>query len=191
MKNYLKCIPFSLLLLFASCGGSEDEVEYNEQQDDAIVELDYDEFSKEVNALETKILKETVPSDSLLRSAVTKFQDFASEWPDDPKSPDYLFKASDYALTLNQPAKSVKILDKILNLYPDYDKREDVLYIKADHLDWELRDTTRAKAAYQEYIDNYPETQRAEDARLRIQFIHLSFEEYAKKIISEYEAQAN
>ena len=190
MKKLLKYIPLACFLALASCGGDDDTV-YNEQQDDAIKEYDYDEFLAETEALEKRILAAKVPSDSLLKSAITKFQDFANLWPEDPKSPDYLFKASDYAMMVDQPAKSVKILDKILEQYPDYDKMEDVMYIRADHLDWELRDTTRAKEAYQAYIDKYPDSQRAQDAAIRIKFIHLSFDEYAEKIISEYEAQAN
>lgn len=173
-------------LALASCGG-EEEVVYDETQDDAKVEVDYDEYSAELDELEAKIAKDPSNED-LLKEATTKFQDFAGFFPDDPKAPDYLLKASDFSLTLLFPEKSVKILDRIINDYPDYDKMEDVLYIRADHLDWELRDTTRAKEAYQTYIDRYPNSQRAKDAELRIKYIALSFEEYAEKIIGEYEA---
>ena len=190
MKKLIKYLPLCAVIALAACKNEDDTV-YDEQQESAIKEYDYDEFSTEVENLEKRILAQEVPSESLLKAAITKFQDFAGLWPDDPKSPDYLFKASDFAMAVNQPEKSVKILDRIINNYPDYNKMDDVLYVKADHLDWELRDTTRAKEAYQAYIDRYPESPRAEDAALRIEYIHLSFEEYALKIINEFEAQNN
>lgn len=181
----LKFFTLIFAMTLFACGG--EEVEYDEQQEGGNVIPDYATFSAEVDELEAKI-NENPSDEDLLKQAITKFQDFAGFFPEDPKSPDYLLKASDFSLMVKLPEKSVKILDRIIDKYPDYDKMEDVLYIRADHLDWELRDTTKAKAAYQTYIDKYPNTSRAEDAALRIKYIALSFEEYAAKIISEYEA---
>jgi outer membrane protein assembly factor BamD (BamD/ComL family) len=171
-----------------SCGG-EDATEYNETQEDGSIEIDYDELSQELVDLEKEILESEMPDEELLKEATTKFQDFANEFPDDPKSPDYLLKASDFSLALDLPSKSVKILNQIIDKYPDYNRMEDVMYVKASHLDFNLRDTTRAKEAYREFIEKYPNSELIDDCEIRIKFISYSLEEYADKLIKDLESQ--
>lgn len=181
----LRYIPFVLVTVLVSCGGTdEEEVVYDEQQPKDKRVVDYDEFTQECEELETEILSTTVPDEEKMREAVTMFQDFAGYFPDDPKAPSYLFKASDYAHQLKQPEKSVKILNNIINTYPDYDQMLDVYYSKASQMDWELRDTTGAKEAYQLIIDNYPEDNRAKDAALRIKYIAYGFDEYSEMVVN-------
>ena len=125
-----------------------------------------------------------------LKEAVTKFQDFANTFPDDERAPEFLLKASDFSNALKLPEKSGKILDRIIKDYPEYEKMEDIYYVRAVYLDFDLRDTTRAKEAYQTYIDKYPNSgQRVLDAQTRIDNIAYSIEELAEKFIQELEAQ--
>lgn len=173
-------------VLLTSCGG--DNTEYNEKQAGANT-VDRDSLLKTVEDLEAEILAQSTPDKELLSEAVTKFQDFAGFFPEDPLSPDYLLKASDFAMTLNEIERSVNILDKIISKYPDYSRLEDVMYIKASHIDLNLRDTTRAKQAYQEFMDKYPNSEMIDDAENRIQYISLSIEELAEKFMKELEEQ--
>ena len=178
----LKFLPLLLGLIFISCGG-EEEVEYTEKEESALPTADYDELSAELDSLELVIAEN--PSDKkAIRKAITRMQDFADFFPDDAKAADYLLKASDLCLMVDEPAMSVKILDKILNKYPDYEKISDVLYVKADHLDWELRDTIKAKETYQKFIDTYPHDNRAADAKLRIKYIAYGWEAYTNMVIN-------
>lgn len=191
MKNYFPVlkpvlIPVFIFSLLISCGGN-DETVYDEKQDDLISKVDYTEFSNELIALENKILSQTPPDKALMQEATTKFQDFAGYFPEDPKAPEYLLKASDYALTLGQPEKSVKILSRIITDYPQYNRMEDVMFNKASHLDFELRDTTNAKEAYQQFIDKFPNSDLVDDAQSRIDNISLSLEELANKFIEDLE----
>lgn len=190
MKNYFQkvrlfLIPVVMSIAIVSCGG--DDTVYDEKQEDLTPKVDYTEFSKELVDLEKKILSQTPPDKNLLQEATTKFQDFAGYFPEDPKSPDYLLKASDYALTLGQVEKSVKILTRIITDYPTYNRMEDVMFNKASHLDFELRDTTEAKVAYQEFIDKFPNSDLVDDAQSRIDNISLSLEELANKFIQDLE----
>ena len=122
-----------------------------------------------------------------IEDAITRFQDFAALFPEDPKAPDYLLRASDLALISDQPQKSVKLLNRIINDYPDYPKMEDVKYNRASHLDFELRDTTKAKEAYQEFIDTYPNSPLINDCKSRIENIQYSLEELTEKFMNELE----
>lgn len=178
-------VPVMLVMTAIACGG--EEVIYDEKQDDFVSRVDYDTFCMELQDLENRILAQPAPDENLLKEATTKFQDFAGYFPTDPKAPEYLLKASDFALALGQVEKSVKILDRIINEYPDYNRMEDVMYNKADHLDFNLRDTTAAKIAYQEFIDKFPNSELVDDAQSRIENIALSLEELAEKFSKQLE----
>src|SRR5690606_36004354 len=91
------------------------------------------------------------PDKALFRKVITEFQNYALLFPEDPISPEYLLKASDYAHGIKQYEKSVKILDRIIANYPQYEKLESVKFVRASHIDFELRDTTKAKKAYADF----------------------------------------
>ena len=176
-------------IIFTSCSG-EVETEYNEKQEEGYIipHADYDTYLKECIDMENKINSNVNnPDKKLLEDAMVKFQDFAGFFPDDVKSPDYLFKASDYALTLGKVEKSIKILNQIINDYPNYAQMESVLFNKASHLDFEMRDTTLAKQTYKEFIAKYPNSDLVDDAQSRIENIALSLEELADKFIKDLE----
>lgn len=181
----------SAALIFAvSCGSGEDDTVYDEQQDAHLPELDYDTFSAELVELENEILNTSPRNKEKLKEAVTKFQDFASHFPDDPEAPNYLLKASDFALELTQYEKSIKILDWIIRDYPDYERMEDVMFNRASHLDFEMRDTTAAKQAYQDFIAKYPSSEMVDDAEARIKYIAYSLEELPELFMKLNEEQA-
>lgn len=174
--------------LIHSCGS--DETIYDETQEDYVPDApDYETFSKELQTLEDKIIKSQTPDETLLKDAITKFQDFAAFFPEDAKSPDYLLKASDYALLIGQPEKSVKLLVRIIEEYPNYNRMESVMFNKASHQDFELRDTTNAKISYQEFIDKYPNSDLVDDAQNRIKYISLTLDQLADKFIKELESK--
>lgn len=177
----LKYLPISLGLVLISCGG--DDTDYTEQEESYIPTANHEEISAELDSLEL-VISENPSDKTTIKKTITRMQDFADFFPDDEKAPHYLLKASDLCLLVDEPSMSVKILDRILKNYPDYEKISDVLYVKADHLDWELRDTTSAKEAYQEFIDTYPNDNRALDAKLRIKYIAFGWEEYTNMVIN-------
>lgn len=170
-----------------ACGGEEETQEKTEETADS-QSLDTTQFLNDLAALEARLEDDLIdPEEEDLKSAITMFQDYAGLFPEDPKSPDYLFKASDISLTTGNARKSVKILDRIMNEYPNYERLEDVMFNKASHLDFELRDTTPAKEAYQTFIAKYPESELVDDAESRIVNIQYSLEELAEKFLREME----
>ena len=124
-----------------------------------------------------------------MKEAITAYKDFAAIFPEDPKAADYLLKASDFSYMVGQNEKSVKILDQIIRDFPDYKRMEDVKYNRASHLDFELRDTTAAKEAYQAFIDEYPNSPLVNDCKARIPMIRYSAEELIEKFQADAAAQ--
>jgi len=162
---------FSAFIL--ACSGNGEDTAYDETQEDYLPDApDYETYSAEMKDLENRILVS-----------------FAGYYPDDAASPDYLLKAADYALALGQPEKSVKILTRIIDEYPNYDRMESVMFNKASHQDFELRDTTNAKNSYREFIAKFPNSDLVDDAKNRIENISLTLDELADKFIKEMESK--
>ena len=187
----MKKLFFVLIILSLGLNSCGDDTEYNEKQEDTSVVVDKEALLAEVADLDAKIAASPTPDPELLKKAVSLYQDYAGVFPEDPKSPDYLLKASDFAMALNQPEKSVKLLNKIIAKYPKYSRMEDVMYVKASHLDLNLRDTTRAKEAYYEFMEAYPNSELIDDCESRIKNIKYSIEELAEIFIKDLEAGAN
>lgn len=166
-------------LLMVACSG-EDNSGTEEISEDGRPVADYDSLKSEIDKLEAEINATNNPNDELLKKGILKFQEFAGFFPEDPLAPDYLLKASDFSYQTKQFEKSVKILNRIIADYPDYNRMEDVLFNKASHLDFELRDTTQAKEVYQEFIEKYPESELVDDAEARIKYISYSAEDLIK-----------
>jgi len=188
-KNLFFALFIAGTALFSACGSSTDESAATNGNE---IELDTAKFLKDLADLEARIDHSLdIPSETDLKQAIVSFQDYAAIFPDDPKSPDYLLKASDFSHMLTQYEKSVKILDQIIANYPTYKKMEDVKYNRASHLDFELRDTTKAKLAYQSFIEEYPNSPLVNDCKSRIENIRYSLEELFEKFEAENAAGAN
>ena len=138
----MKRIQFLALALifsgvFFSCGNEENSDEVVIETTIPDMEVDTAQFLADLNALESRINNNAeMPKKDDLKSALVAFQDFASIFPDDPKAPEYLLKASDIALTTEQDQISVTLLEQIIDQYPNYSRMEDVKYKRASHLDF-------------------------------------------------------
>lgn len=174
-----------------SCGSDKDKSGQDETAQDGII-VDTAKFLVDLAALEKRINDNVnSPNEKDLKKAIGSFQDYAAIFPEDPKSPDYLFKAADFAYSVHQVEKSVKLLQRIIDLYPTYNRIEDVKFTRASHLDFELRDTTAAKEAYQSFIKEFPNSELIDDCNSRIKNIRYSAEEMADIFIKQLEEDGN
>ncbi len=170
----------SAVLLFSCQNESEENEKVNPNEIKEISsEINKEQFLKDFNELETK-LKVEKPAKEDIEKAITMYQDYAGIFPDDKKSPDYLLQASDFAYTMNQYAKSVKILNRIIDNYPEYYNLESAYFNRASHTDFELRDTALARIYYNEFIDKFPESDFVKDAEVRLNTMHLSLDDLVK-----------
>jgi len=164
------------VVLFGAVSCSTNETDEKNVENSIEKEFDTDRFLKELAEIETK-LNVDLPQKNDMQKAVTYFQDYATHFPDDNKSGDYLLKASDLAKALEQYEKSVTILDRIIEEYPTYEKIESVYYNRASHTDFEIRDTALARVYYVEFMEKFPKSDFIDDAQARLDQNFLSMEE--------------
>ena len=165
-----------LTLLVISCTDESKPVE--EKKDTG--ELDTTAFLTQIKTLDS-IMSAGVPEKKDIKKAIVLYQDYADYFPEDPKAPSYLFQVSDFYLNMGKVKKSVNTLTTIIEKYPDYKKIETVLFTRASHVDLDLRDTTLAKKYYEDFLEKYPESEYADDAKTRYENVGLSMEDIIKK----------
>ena len=112
---------------------------------------------------------------------VSAYCDFADANPNDAMAPEYLFKAVDVSMNLNEPQHTIYIIDKLLKEYPDFPHTQAALFIEAFIFETRYNNLDMAKKLYQQYLEMYPDGEFANDCKSSIENLGLSPEELVRK----------
>ena len=163
MKRYFVILFFSVLLMGCNSNDPMKRIEKLEKQ----------AFATE------KAIDPEVASD-----LVSAYCDFADANPSDAMAPEYLFKAVDVSMNINEPQRTIYIIDKLLKGYPDYPRTQAALFVKAFIFETRYNNLDMAKKIYEQYLEMYPDGEFANDCRASIENLGLSPEELVKKFES-------
>lgn len=117
----------------------------------------------------------------LANDLVNVYCDYAYEHPHDAKAPEYLFKAVDVSMNLNEPQRTIFIIDKLIQEYPEYPRTQAALFVKAFVFENKYGNLDMAKKLYEQYLEMYPDGEFAADCRASIENLGLTPEELVKK----------
>jgi len=157
---------FSVFL--ASCEGPTAESKEKEKSiEESIAELENELFNTNQSKLDKRKALDLV----------NLYVKYVNQYPDEPISPEYLFKASDISMNLNRPRKTIQLFDRILTEYPDYNKTPSALFLKAFVYEDQLQDYDNAKKYYILFLEKYPNSEFADDAEVSIKNLGKSPEE--------------
>ena len=160
MKNFSLLIIIALF--FASCGGNDP--------------------AKRIERLEKRVFAtESQIDNDAASDLVSAYCDFADDNPKDAMAPEYLFKAVDVSMNIDEPERTIAIIDRLLNDYPDYPRAQAALFVKAFIFETKYDDLDAAKRFYEQYLMQYPDGEFADDCRTSIENLGLSPEELVKK----------
>ena len=142
--------------------------------------------AKRVNELEKQAFStEGAIVPEVASDLVSAYCDYADANPNDAMSPEYLFKAVDVSMNLNEPQRTISIIDKLMADYPDYPRTQAALFVKAFIFETKYNNLDMAKKLYEQYLEQYPDGEFADDCKASIEFLGLSPEELVKR----FEAQ--
>lgn len=158
-----RLIPLFFIVLFLMGCGSNDPMKRIEK------------LEKQVFSAESAI--DPVVAGDLVQA----YCDFADANPDDAKAPEYLFKAVDVSMNLNEPQRTISIIDKLLAEYPDYPRAQAALFVKAFIFETRYNNIDMAKKLYEQYLEMYPNGEFANDCKASIENLGLTPEELIKK----------
>ena len=138
--------------------------------------------AKRIEKLEKQVLSTEKAIDPVVASdLVSAYCDFADANPDDTMTPEYLFKAVDVSMNLNEPQRTIYIIDKLVKEYPDYPRTQAALFIKAFIFETRYNNLDMAKKIYEQYLEMYPNGDFADDCKASIENLGLTPEELVKK----------
>lgn len=149
--------------------------------------------SKEVFEQKIKELEATIKSDISLRSnkdhatiALSTYMDYAGRFPDDPKTPGYIFKAAELANGLEKHEQAITNFELLITKYPEYEKVPQALFLQAFIYDNSINDDAKAKIYYEKFLSKYPDHELAKDAKISIEQLGKTdeelIEEFNKKV---------
>lgn len=163
-------IASSLLmsLMFVSCGASEEKTKVEES-----APLSSEDVSKEIDQLKkyNNDLLAATPSATFGagKALYIAANEFVVKHPHHEKTPVVLELSAKGAEAMQQYQEAVNILDKLINEFPETDETLNYMMNKARIIEERLQDVEKAKLAYGELIERFPDNQMSIDAKLYVE----------------------
>ncbi|MBC7383432.1 MAG: tetratricopeptide repeat protein [Bacteroidia bacterium] len=124
-------------------------------------------------------------SNQLMSQLKTAYLDFTKNYPDDEHTPEFMFRAAQRCIVLQQPSEAVILLGTIGEKYSKSPFTEDALFLEAYTYENNLNDTLHARAYYVSFLKKYPKGELAEDARLAIDNLGRSPEDIVAGLVEQ------
>ncbi|HTX87506.1 MAG TPA: tetratricopeptide repeat protein [Bacteroidales bacterium] len=147
----------------------------------------YKKLSGEMRSLERRLYQpgsagfDKVKADSLMGI----YQDFLRHYSGDTMAPAVVFRMANLALNLGKPDTAILLFDRYMKDYPQGPKAEVCLFFKAFIYENNLQDFDKAKKFYEDFLNRYPNSDFANDARIALQNLGKTPDQY----FMEFEAK--
>ncbi len=127
--------------------------------------------TKQIDQLETMLFenKKGVIDSKEAANMIHAYLQFADAFPTDTMSPIYLFKAADVSINTFHSEQSIKLFDRIIQEYPNFEKAPQALFLKAFTYENYLGKIDSAQKYYQLFIKEYPSHPFTNDAQISLQ----------------------
>ena len=142
-----------------------------------------------IDELEALVLSDTSSLADLAKAQelIQAYENYANALPEDTISAEYLYRAAEIAMNLQMAGRAIEYYQRILNNFPDFDKRSYCLFLEAFVYENQMQQYETAEKLYLEFIEKYPEHPLADDAEVSVQNMGKSLEE----LIQSWESQEN
>lgn len=166
----MKLSSFIILSIFIFCIASCSNTTTSEKE----------KFRARIVENENVVYKNDSINPNTARELMDEYVNFSNKYPQDSLAAEYLFKAADVAMGLNEPGKSILYLTTIEEKYIDFDKYSTVIFRKAYVYENYLKNINMAREYYEKFITNYPNHKLVEDANNALIFLDVSDEDMIK-----------
>ncbi len=117
---------------------------------------------------------------------INSYVSYVANYPSDIDAPEFLFKAADIAMNMNKPQQAIKLFQRIIGDYSDFDKLPQCLFLQGYIYENNLGNLQKAKEIYLEFLEKYPNDEFADDAEVSLQNLGKSPEQ----LIREFEEKS-
>lgn len=173
MRKTFQVLIIALLSFWMSQGCSNSE---------SSKQIDKEKLTLEIKNLEDTLqAKADQPIDQKLASKlIQKNITFTEVFPEDQMSPAYLFRAGNIAVGIGSFNDAVKYFERVHQNYSDYERAPDALFLEGFTYENHLKDINNAKKCYNDFLQQFPNNQLADQVRVVLQNIEKSPEELVK-----------
>ncbi|MCF8294791.1 MAG: tetratricopeptide repeat protein [Bacteroidales bacterium] len=144
------------------------------------------ESRKSIEAAETEFYggKESRMDEKMAIHLIQLYGDYAKAYQEDTLSAEYLYKAAELSMSINQGSQAIQFFENIRKGYPSFGKIADVTFMIAFVYETQLGNLDKAKEYYEKFIHEYPEHHLQDDAVASINNLGKPLDQ----LIQEFEA---
>ena len=165
MKNALFLILLFISFSLFSCSSSRDKM------------------SEKITKMETGLKTITRVDSNSVFALISAYQNFASKFPKDSLSPEYLYKAAGLANGFNRGEQAIGLYETIIHTYPDYKRTPECYFMEAFAYENVQGNIGKAMEYYNKFLDKYPDHPMANDAKASLRMLGKTPDE----IVREFE----
>ena len=144
--------------------------------------------------LELTTKDQPIPAKEKVDKLVASYFKFAEQFPKDSLAPEFLFKAGTQLMNSNQSDQAIECLQRITKEYNDYKKLPETYFLIAFIYDSYKKDVNKAKEAYKQFIEKFPQSDLVDDASISLDNLGKSddmiIEEFNKKLQEKADSAA-
>lgn len=112
---------------------------------------------------------------------------FSDQFPSDTLAAFPLYRSAEISRSLGKPNAAIDAYQKVLQRYPTFHKAAEAQFMLAFSYDEDLKDMTRARKSYTEFIAKYPNHTFADDAQMLLSNLGKTDEEILKELEANLE----
>lgn len=139
----------------------------------------------EINKLETELVSDSTALVNTITAnkLIEHYKIYVNKYPEDTTSGNYLFKAGELAMNLNQSMQAIVLLKQYERDFSDHSKMPYCIFFQAFIFENQMNNLEKAEQYYNKFINDYPNHELVDDAKTSIKNLGKSLEE----IIKEFE----
>lgn len=176
-------IVVTLIIIFSSCKNETKNIEIADSKE--ALEHQIDSIERLLYSYEAGSLA----SNQAAAKIVKLYNQLATDFPDDPKAPEYLFKAGEVSMGINMDFDAIGYFQRLERDYPKFDKAPHALFLQAFIWDNKLNDDGKAEFIYKQFLEKYPMHEMAKDAQFSLDNLGKSDEELIKEFEQKQKQQ--
>ncbi|MFC2117252.1 tol-pal system YbgF family protein [Bacteroidota bacterium] len=137
------------------------------------------EFEK-VSELEEQLYGDTLITEinhKLAAEMVQAYVNFSEKFTEDSLAPEFLYKAAEISMNLNQGNQAILYFETIKLKYQNFNKIPECLFLQAFIHEDQLNNQEKATELYNQFMVKYPNHDLFDDAQISVQNMGKSLEE--------------
>jgi len=142
---------------------------------DSITKLEQQCFDESTNTYNHKIALKTL----------NEYQKFIKDYPTDSLTANYMYVGGQLCKSINLYGEAIHQFEDLIKKFPKYKKGANAKFMIGMIYENDIQDTLKAKEAYQEFINEYPNSDLIDDAQFLIQNLSLTDEQLIEMLESK------